>query len=270
MANKYWIVCGVICFSAALGFMLKPHAVRGFQRGPSPSYTLRIAHRAACDRNPAAPPSQTQLLARKEDRRVEAWMDNATNEVTSRHLHIGRGASGDVVLISDLDRAKTTLLSVAGGADYSPLNPGTCIDAGDGFKMVRRGSLLGHDAVELSYEEGDRLRIEVWRIPAAACAVAKMRRYEKKNSNWVLVSAADPIEITLGASDDWLFQVPEDYVEGSPSEVATRTAQRLSTRAGLSPTDPRAVAAVERARKSSERPDEAYRRNRQQHGLSYR
>lgn len=95
------------------------------------------------------------------------------------------------------------------------------------YTEIGRARHLGFDIVKLSSDE-TTAQVEIWVAPELDDLPVRDRRWWK-NAQGAVVSETDQIatEIILGDPDPALFDIPSDYVEMKPSDLAAAVEQRV-------------------------------------------
>lgn len=95
------------------------------------------------------------------------------------------------------------------------------------YTQISRGKHLGFDIIKLSLDEATAY-VEIWLSPELGNLPVRDRRLWK-DAQGAIVSETDQIatEITVGDPDPALFDIPSEYEEMKPSDLAAAVEQRL-------------------------------------------
>ncbi|MCW5979981.1 MAG: hypothetical protein KIT09_18005 [Bryobacteraceae bacterium] len=97
-------------------------------------------------------------------------------------------------------------------------------------KPVLRGeeTILGYRTVVIQTEEGPYLN-KVWQAPDLRCATLKMTEERRDADTGQITGRFElyAVSVRIGAPDPKLFEIPDSYVEKSPSEMNRANAAKL-------------------------------------------
>lgn len=172
---------------------------------------------------------EERIAVRKDGARAEEvvmWEDGPEGNTRSKEFEsrtVWDVANGRRVSIFPMLGSKTT-------ASLPPSPPAAagsdCSREGEPFSLAKpeAGEILGYPVVELSFAreqaEGSVMQVREWRAPALDCFPLRRTGVFKAPDGAVKGRNRREAEsVALGSPDLALFEIPEDYVERTPSEI---------------------------------------------------
>jgi len=176
--------------------------------------------------------SMTEILGVRADgsTSMARLVQSPSSEATSYNLKIADTLSGDYTLVDQIAHAKTTYPKAGIANQYLVRAASSC--PGSPSQVISNYATYVEDK-QVSTPESSKLpaiRLRSWRAPALNCLPLReehWRAVESGKESLTMVLSASLV--VVGEPAGWMFAIPADYVEKSPSELLSESVRLRGT-----------------------------------------
>lgn len=173
--------------------------------------------------------AQTQILGIRADGSVAraVFQPHVRDHAAFYERAVTDVAHGRHILVDPFTESTTTYPSadIVQRIRWKPANscPGQRDEKVLGYETFSEVKTLAHKA------PGGSTTVTTWRAPELDCAMLRQESKMAKANGRVLFQTIAATLVTRGDPPAWLFEIPRDYTERSPSAVDSEAAVRLGS-----------------------------------------